>query len=58
MLQENAVQELLEIARGCRQDEESIEYARQDADHVLCDFLVALGYEELVDAYWQVPKWE
>lgn len=27
------------------------------ADSILCEFLLELGYKELVDAFNEVPKW-
>ena len=55
MKQDEAIEQLLDLAKEGRDQEDSW-YATQDADHVLCEFLVALGYQDLVDAYWQVPK--
>lgn len=31
--------------------------AHRKADHVLCDLLNELGYEELIDLYFSVEKW-
>lgn len=33
------------------------EYAHGDADRALRDFLLALGYDDIVDLYDAVPKW-
>lgn len=33
------------------------EYAHLDADDILCDFLLILGYKEIVDDYRKVGKW-
>ena len=55
MMEKKAVEELERMAKECQEGEEAME--AQDADHVLCEFLVALGYTQLVDAYWHVPKW-
>ena len=34
-----------------------IEGAHCDADDILCKLIIALGYEDVVDAYHMVPKW-
>lgn len=39
------------------QNNADIESAHADADQVLCDLLVYLGYEEIVLAYNKVEKW-
>ena len=28
-----------------------------EADFILCEFLEYLGYKELVDAFYDIPKW-
>jgi hypothetical protein len=38
-------------------DADSIEVAHIQADEILCDFLLALGYQDVVQAYRKVPKW-
>lgn len=44
-------------------DKDSYEYPADNehfhfaADGILCEFLLELGYKELVDAFNDVPKW-
>ena len=38
-------------------DVEDIENGHVDADKILCDILLELGYKELVKCYRHVPKW-
>ena len=33
------------------------EAAHGEADNVLCDVLIALGYKDIADAWDDVPKW-
>lgn len=33
------------------------EAAHYIADDILCDVLIELGYENLVDLFYEVPKW-
>ena len=33
------------------------EAAHSDADDILCDLLVDLGFSEVVEAFHAVPKW-
>lgn len=33
------------------------EFAHMKADKILCDLLVELGYEKIVDEYNKVEKW-
>lgn len=34
-----------------------IEVAHEEADKVLCEFLVTLGYKYIVDTYNRIKKW-
>ncbi len=34
-----------------------VEIAHSEADDVLCEVLRGLGYDELVDAFEDLPKW-
>lgn len=36
---------------------EDCEAAHHIADDILCDVLIELGYENLVDLFHEVPKW-
>ena len=54
MTEEEAIM-ILEILR--RKWSYDIEASHKKADLVLTDFLLALGYEELVEAYNMIPKW-
>ena len=36
---------------------EDIENGHVDADKILCDILLELGYKKLVECYRDVPKW-
>lgn len=33
------------------------EASHSNADDVLCDFLIGLGHQDLVDEWRKVPKW-
>lgn len=47
----------LDRLRACAQDRDP-EGAHADADDVLCDFISALGYAEVVQAWDAIdPKW-
>lgn len=52
MSREEAIAKLAELAKS-----KDIESAHGEADDVLCELLVALGYEDVVDLYREVPKW-
>lgn len=39
------------------QQNEDIESAHADADDVLCDLLLKLGYTKIVEEYNKVSKW-
>lgn len=50
--------EFLAKLKGCRTSYGTdVEVAHIKADGVLCDILVALGYEDIVEAWDDVPKW-
>lgn len=38
-------------------DMRDIENAHIEADHILCEFLESLGFDELVTLYRKVDKW-
>jgi hypothetical protein len=42
----------LTILKGMRFEED-----HQNADDILCEILTTLGYQEIVEAYNNVPKW-
>ena len=48
--------EAIEILKRL-QNETDIEMAHVEADDVLTDLLTSLGYQDVVDAYEEVPKW-
>jgi hypothetical protein len=48
--------EAIEMLKAC-QNARNPEAAHSDADNILCKFLEELGYEEVVEAYYDVPKW-
>lgn len=48
--------EVLEKLQECV-DNKDPEGAHADADEILCKFLLALGYQEIVEKYNQVYKW-
>lgn len=52
MTREKALSELSEIAKSSDQ-----EVTHVDADEVLCQLLVALGYQDVVNAWDEIPKW-
>lgn len=40
----------------CKQSND-IEASHVDADDILCELLIELGYNDVVSAYNKVPKW-
>lgn len=52
MTKEEAIKKLLEIQKSV-----DIEIAHGDADDVLCDLLISLGYEDVVIEYNAIEKW-
>lgn len=47
-----AIKKLLECAKN-----DDIEIAHIDADNALCNLLIVLGYENIVNLYRKVSKW-
>ena len=45
------------LAKLSEIDEDDVEMAHIDADDILCDLLVKLGYSVVVEAYTRIPKW-
>jgi hypothetical protein len=39
------------------QKSEDKEAAHIEADQVLCDFLISLGYDDIVEEYIKIDKW-
>lgn len=39
--------------QNCR----DLEVAHTEADDILCDFLISLGYKDVVDEYRKIDKW-
>lgn len=37
--------------------DKDVEIAHSKADNVLCELLMELGYEDIITAYKDVPKW-
>lgn len=54
MNKQDAIEELERIADECAGD---IEGAHMDADQVLCDILVSMGHEDVVEAWKAIEKW-
>lgn len=52
MTSEKAIEKLKEQI-----DNDDGENAHSIADGVLCDFLISLGYKEVVDEYIKITKW-
>ena len=52
MTREEAIAQFKEL-----QTSGDTEAAHSDADDVLCELLKSLGYEDVVEAYLEVPKW-
>ena len=52
MTPEDAVRSLRELGRST-----DIEDAHIQADKILRDFVVSLGYDAIADAFDNVPKW-
>ena len=46
----------IEKLRECQKDD-NIDAAHRNADHVLCELLVALGYADVVAEWVEVDKW-
>lgn len=38
-------------------DNRDIEGAHGEADDILCELLIELGYQKVVDEYNNIPKW-
>ncbi len=51
----NKEQALKELAKCINNND--VEMAHSDADDVLCELLISLGYEDVVNEYNLVPKW-
>ena len=59
MTEQEAIECLKEINKKLEQknnryDQES---AHIEADEILCNFLKDLGYDTLLECYWDIPKW-
>ena len=39
------------------QDSGDTESAHSEADDILCDFLIHLGYDEVIEEYKKIDKW-
>jgi len=39
------------------QGSDDTEVAHCEADDLLCELLISLGYQDVVDEYYKVPKW-
>lgn len=52
MTREDAIEKLRALL-----DEDDVEAAHADADTVLANLLTSLGYEDVVRAWDEVPKW-
>ena len=52
MNKDTAIKELRII-----QQSNDVEMAHIDADRILCDLLISLGYEDVVDEYEAINKW-
>ena len=48
--------EAIEALKKC-QENKDIEKAHSDADEILCQLLIYLGCQEVVNQYEQVEKW-
>lgn len=49
---EQAVAELRKLAES-----KDTETAHARADEILCELLLSLGHEDVVDAWYDVPRW-
>lgn len=52
MTRERAIEELRKQQTEC-----DTEVAHGEADAVLCDLLISLGFSDVVDEYHKVEKW-
>ena len=56
VVKEAKVAVVLTGLRYC-QDSDDTEIAHARADEILCNFLIDLGYQNIVDEYEKVDKW-
>lgn len=52
MEREIAIQKLKELQKS-----EETDQAHADADRILCDLLISLGYEDVIKEYKAIEKW-
>lgn len=57
MTEEQRKEFLAKLQEAKTADGTDIEEAHIKADYVLYDILVALGYEDIAEAWDEVPKW-
>ena len=57
MKQKNRLQKCLNLAIAESLFERDKEKAHVDADDILCEILVKLGYEDIVEIYNRIEKW-
>lgn len=48
---------MIDIKKDCESDLIDKERAHKIADDILCNILLDLGLEEIVNAFYDVPKW-
>lgn len=48
---------ILEQMKELEEEDGDYEICHSQADNLLCDLLIKLGYEEIVDSYHKVGKW-
>lgn len=48
---------LIEMKKIVFNNDDDIETNHIEADKILCDFLIAIGHNEIVDEYNKISKW-
>lgn len=51
------LEKMIDIKKDCESDLIDKESAHKIADDILCNILLDLGLEEIVNAFYDVPKW-
>lgn len=56
-LLKRSIATLIELKESNQSEDADIEKEHIQADEILCDFLLHLGYKELVDEFQKIWKW-
>lgn len=52
--------QIIESLKKCTKEGEetgNFDDSHEEADKILCDLLISLGYKDIVEEYLKVPKW-